>query len=98
MGLSFGESHQSKLPKPRKKLRIICQVAWLTPSEIFSPHYGQALARHVMQEYEARGSGKPLQVFELGGGTGTLALDFLDSIKQVCINYLILQVVCTIHL
>jgi hypothetical protein len=49
-------------------------VAWLTPVEIFKPWYGYALAkyileyhRHVLQE-----SG-PLTIYEVGGGTGTLA-------------------------
>ncbi len=55
----------------------------MTPSELFSPAYGEALARHVVHVHQARGGKQPLQVFELGGGTGTLALDFLNSIKQV---------------
>jgi hypothetical protein len=50
------------------------QVAWLTPVEIFKPWYGYALAkyileyhRHVLQETG------PLTIYEVGGGTGTLA-------------------------
>lgn len=58
------------------------QVSWLTPSEIFTPHYGQAVASHILQEHSANQS-ESLQIFELGAGTGTLALDILNHVQEV---------------
>ncbi len=59
------------------------QVAWLTPVEIFKPWYGYALAkyileyhRHVLQE------ASPLTIYEVGGGTGTLATCVLVSLQH----------------
>lgn len=61
------------------------QVAWLTPVEIFKPWYGYALAkyileyhRHVLQE------ASPLTIYEVGGGTGTLATCVLVSLQHAC--------------
>ena len=63
-----------------------CQVAWLTPSEIFSPQYGAAFAAYcVAHSWQQRDEGG-LQIVELGGGTGQFAKDFLDHVRQVCPN------------
>ncbi len=42
------------------------QVAWLTPSELFTPFYGRAVASFLLAEH-ARGAagGAPLHVFEV---------------------------------
>lgn len=58
------------------------QVAWLTPSEIFTPHYGAAVASCLLEDTRLRGK-QPLRVIEIGGGTGTLAKDVLDKLRQV---------------
>eukprot|EP00191_Tetraselmis_sp_GSL018_P003404 CAMPEP_0177611364 /NCGR_PEP_ID=MMETSP0419_2-20121207/20447_1 /TAXON_ID=582737 /ORGANISM="Tetraselmis sp., Strain GSL018" /LENGTH=351 /DNA_ID=CAMNT_0019107079 /DNA_START=334 /DNA_END=1389 /DNA_ORIENTATION=+ len=59
------------------------QVAWLTPSEIFRPHYGAALAECILS-YHLRhsDSNEPLEIFEIGAGTGTVALDILDHLRE----------------
>lgn len=59
------------------------QVAWLTPSEIFTPHYGRAIASHILQQHSELPSEEPLQIIELGAGTGTLARDVLTAVQQV---------------
>lgn len=57
---------------------------WLTPVEIFKPHYSEAVAKYVLHRYmtEDYGKGYPLKVYELGGGSGTHAAGFLSYIKK----------------
>lgn len=69
---------------------------WLTPGEIFAPHYAHAVARYVLDTHaagdghHAHGEGdgeiqreeQALRVYEIGGGTGTFANGFLDYCKQ----------------
>ena len=60
------------------KLYHQLQVQWLTPVELFQPHFGAAVAHHIWQEHVSRGRAQqPLTIYELGGGTGTLACDVL---------------------
>ncbi|PRW05767.1 S-adenosyl-L-methionine-dependent methyltransferase [Chlorella sorokiniana] len=66
------------------------QASWLTPVEIFQPHYGQAIANAVLQRWneqaaDAVAAGRPeppLRIYEIGGGTGTLALNILDWLRS----------------
>ena len=55
------------------------QVSWLTPSELFSPYWGQAVARCILG---ARSSCQPLRIFEIGAGSGTQARDILDYVRS----------------
>jgi len=67
-------------------------VSWLTPSELFSPHYGRAVARFVAEDAKARtklssrkegeGEGEEIRVVEVGAGRDTLAADFLDYLAE----------------
>lgn len=50
------------------------QVSWLTPAEIFQPHYGQAVTTAIMRNRSAK---QPLNIIEIGGGSGRLAKDIL---------------------
>lgn len=52
------------------------QVAWITPSELFSPAYGESIARLVSEHHATRPS-SPLDIVEIGSGNGTLAVDIL---------------------
>ena len=61
---------------------MLPQVSWLTPSEIFTPYYGQAVASQILQEHR-KDSTNSLQIFELGGGTGTMALDIMNHLQEV---------------
>jgi hypothetical protein len=76
------------------------QASWLTPVEIFQPHYGRAIAAYILQRWQqqtvAAAAGgtlqqvqqeeqreeqlQPLRIFEIGGGTGTLARNILVRI------------------
>jgi SAM-dependent methyltransferase len=62
------------------------QVAWLTPAEIFSPHYGAAYASYLAHEHDRSSAAAPgshgLVVYEIGGGTGTFARDVLTWLRS----------------
>ena len=57
---------------------------WLTPVEIFKPHYAEAVARYVLNRYreEDEKRGYPLRVYEIGGGSGTHAAGFLRYLRK----------------
>lgn len=50
------------------------QVSWLTPAEIFQPYYGHAVAAAMLRKLPAD---QPLNIIEVGGGSGRLARDIL---------------------
>ncbi|ODV64562.1 type II protein arginine methyltransferase, partial [Ascoidea rubescens DSM 1968] len=57
---------------------------WHTPTELFQPYYGEAIARYLLVNYKL--SYYPyhdLIIYEMGGGNGTLMLNILDYIKRV---------------
>lgn len=56
---------------------LAMQVAWITPSELFTPAYGGAIGAFILQRHAAIGGGQPLRIVEVGGGNGTLAADVL---------------------
>lgn len=51
---------------------------WLTPSELFSPHYGRAMARFltILHDHDT--------IVEIGAGNGTVALDALNYLRDNC--------------
>ncbi|KAJ3223100.1 hypothetical protein HDU81_009393 [Chytriomyces hyalinus] len=55
---------------------------WHTPTELFKPHYGNAVANYILKDNEASGDvqGK-LKIYEIGAGNGTLARNILDAIQ-----------------
>lgn len=58
---------------------------WLTPTEIFSPHIGSTLASYItdrVEEKKRQGWAGTLNIYEIGGGTGTLAKDALDWLRE----------------
>lgn len=56
---------------------------WHTPTQLFSPYYGRALARYLVAEYKLHlFPYHDLILYELGGGAGTLARDILDYIEE----------------
>lgn len=58
------------------------QTSWLTPSEIFTPFYGKAVANFILDKRsQAADPREPLRIFEIGGGTGTLARDILSHLR-----------------
>nr|POF16785.1 protein arginine methyltransferase ndufaf7 like, mitochondrial [Quercus suber] len=56
---------------------------WHTPTELFRPYYGEAIARYMVANYKL--SLYPyhdLLIYEMGAGNGTLMLNILDYIRQ----------------
>ncbi|EGX91316.1 COG1565 domain protein [Cordyceps militaris CM01] len=57
---------------------------WHTPTELFRPFYGEAIARYLVANY--RLTAYPyhdLLLYEMGAGRGTLMLNILDYIRAV---------------
>ncbi|KAI5064689.1 hypothetical protein GOP47_0019384 [Adiantum capillus-veneris] len=54
-------------------------ISWFTPVELFKPWYGFALARYILKSHNSK---FPLQIFEIGGGTGICAKNILDYMKN----------------
>jgi hypothetical protein len=55
---------------------------WHTPTELFRPYYGEAIARYLVTNYKL--SLYPyhdLIIYEMGAGNGTLMLNILDYIR-----------------
>lgn len=56
---------------------------WHTPTELFRPHYAEAMARYLIANYKI--SSFPyhdLIIYELGAGNGTFMLNVLDYIRD----------------
>jgi hypothetical protein len=57
---------------------------WYTPTELFRPYYGEAIARYLVANY--RLTAYPyhdLLIYEMGAGRGTLMLNILDYIRDM---------------
>jgi putative S-adenosyl-L-methionine-dependent methyltransferase len=64
-----------------KKPNIHRQI-WHTPTELFKPYYGEAIARYMATNYKI--SLYPyydLLIYEMGAGNGTLMLNVLDYLR-----------------
>lgn len=56
---------------------------WHTPTEIFSPYYGEAIARYMVANYKiSQYPYNDLIIYEMGAGNGTLMLNILDHIRD----------------
>lgn len=56
---------------------------WQTPTEMFKPHYGQAVARYLITNYKlTHYPYKDLLIYEVGAGNGTLMVNVLDHIRE----------------
>jgi hypothetical protein len=73
----------------RSRLRSLYRdldTAWLTPVEIFRPHFGRAVAAWILAQHARHTSRAavryPLEIVEIGAGSGTLAADILDFLAS----------------
>ncbi|KAF8920847.1 DUF185-domain-containing protein [Mucidula mucida] len=56
---------------------------WHTPTELFKPFYGHAIARCLVSEYLLKYFPyEDFVIYEIGAGNGTLALNILDYIRD----------------
>lgn len=57
---------------------------WHTPTELFRPYYGEAIARYLMSNYlMTTYPYHDLIIYEMGAGRGTLMLNILDYIRDI---------------
>ncbi|KAL2358155.1 S-adenosyl-L-methionine-dependent methyltransferase [Cryomyces antarcticus] len=55
---------------------------WHTPTELFRPYYGEAIARYLVTNYKlSLFPYHDLLIYEMGAGNGTLMLNILDYIR-----------------
>jgi len=56
---------------------------WHTPTELFRPYYGEAIARYLITNYKlSQYPYHDLIIYEMGAGNGTLMLNILDYIRS----------------
>lgn len=56
---------------------------WHTPTELFRPYYGEAIARYLVSNYKLTNYPfHDLNIYELGAGNGTLMMNILDYIRD----------------
>ncbi len=56
---------------------------WHTPTELFQPYYGEAIARYILTNYKmTMFPYHDLIIFEIGGGNGTLVRNIMNFIKD----------------
>jgi len=57
---------------------------WYTPTELFRPYYGEAIARYLVANYKLTTYPyHDLIIYEMGAGRGTLMLNILDYIRDI---------------
>ncbi|KAI4129474.1 MAG: hypothetical protein LQ347_003768 [Umbilicaria vellea] len=77
---AFEDSLDAKNPSDARQL-------WHTPTELFRPYYGEAIALYLVENYKP--SHYPyhdLIIYEMGAGNGTLMLNILDYIRDLFPN------------
>lgn len=63
-------------PNPLRQL-------WHTPTELFKPYYGEAVARYLVANYKlSQFPYNDLVIYEMGAGNGTMMVNVLDHIRQ----------------
>jgi hypothetical protein len=66
-----------------KKERNETRQLWHTPTELFRPYYGEAIARYLVANYKiSQYPYHDLIIYEMGAGNGTLMLNILDYIRN----------------
>lgn len=80
--LSLYNEEKQKLNPIQKNKRSL--QLWHTPTELFQPYYGEALARNIIEKYKSDElySKNDLVIYEMGGGNGTMMTNILGYIKR----------------
>ena len=56
---------------------------WHTPTELFRPHYGEAIAQYLVTNFKLlHDTFHDLIIYEMGAGNGTLMMNILDFIRD----------------
>ncbi|CAH6723454.1 putative protein arginine methyltransferase NDUFAF7 [[Candida] jaroonii] len=72
-------NEEKKNTNPTTKNKRSLQL-WHTPTELFQPFYGEAIARNILEKFKA-GNEDELIIYEMGGGNGTLMTNILKFLK-----------------
>lgn len=73
---AFEDALDAEMPNESRQL-------WHTPTELFRPYYGEAIARYLVTNYKiSHYPVNDLIIYELGAGNGTLMLNILDYIRD----------------
>lgn len=77
----YNEEKQNTKPLQSNKRSL---QLWHTPTELFQPYYGEAIARYLLTNYKLNGHYPyhDLIIYEMGGGNGTLMCNILNYIKN----------------
>ncbi|KAJ9079121.1 hypothetical protein DSO57_1038813 [Entomophthora muscae] len=61
----------------------IARQVWHTPTELFKPWYGYAIAKHIVEKFlNTSPRPKQLKIYEMGAGNGTLMMNIMDFIRK----------------
>jgi hypothetical protein len=72
----FEDALDAQSPNPLRQL-------WHTPTELFKPYYGEAIARYLITNYKlSLFPYNDLIIFEMGAGNGTMMSNILDYIRE----------------
>ncbi|KAJ3351039.1 hypothetical protein GGF32_004470 [Allomyces javanicus] len=78
---AVGDQYAQVEAKLARDVDDVTRQIWHTPTELFKPYFGYAVAKHVLDAYRAEGNSGPLVVYEVGGGNGTLMANILDYLQ-----------------
>ncbi|KAI5846934.1 S-adenosyl-L-methionine-dependent methyltransferase [Tricharina praecox] len=72
----FEDKLDAEAPNPLRQL-------WHTPTELFKPYYGEAIARYLVTNYKlSLYPYRDLIIYEMGAGNGTMMSNVLDYIRE----------------
>ncbi|KAM3419607.1 Protein arginine methyltransferase NDUFAF7 [Cercospora zeina] len=79
----LGERYTQFEDKLDEKEHNDARQLWHTPTELFRPYYGEAIARYMVANYKLTlYPYHDLVIYEMGAGNGTLMLNILDYIRH----------------
>ena len=74
--VEFEDALDEEMPDETRQL-------WHTPTELFRPHYGEAVARYLITNYKMTlFPYHDLVIYEMGAGNGTMMQNILDYIRD----------------
>ncbi|ORY80359.1 S-adenosyl-L-methionine-dependent methyltransferase [Protomyces lactucae-debilis] len=74
---------RGEAPKQVRQPPSSPRQVWQTPTEMFKPFYGQAVARYLLTQYKlTHFPYRDLVLYEMGAGNGTLMINILDYLRD----------------
>ncbi|KAJ3361201.1 hypothetical protein GGF31_002433 [Allomyces arbusculus] len=79
---AVGDQYAQVEAKLARDVDDVTRQIWHTPTELFKPYFGYAVAKHVLDAFLREVKRGPLVVYEVGGGNGTLMANILDYLQR----------------